>query len=78
MILYFFFTIFRAVRNRTVFPDSVYQDCVRSDNGTLQRKVAELCRTMLRGADTGVTDPVEVVIRAIMFHQQFRVRFLTV
>ncbi|XP_055309882.1 uncharacterized protein LOC129573411 [Sitodiplosis mosellana] len=66
-----------AVRDRTVFPESVYQDCVLSDNEDLQRKVADLCRAMLRGGDTGVADPADVVIRATMYHQQFRKNYTT-
>lgn len=56
-----------------MFHEDVYRDCAHSDNEMLQRKVADLCRTMLRGADTGVADPTDVVIRATMFHQRFRV-----
>lgn len=70
-----YFISFRTVRERSVFPDEVYGECVRSDNEQVQNLVGELCRVMVSGADTGIADPTDVVLRATMFHQMFRVNF---
>lgn len=63
----------RVTRERNVFGIHVFQYCVRSHNPNIQRLVAELCRVMLRGLKSNTANPVEVLIRATKFHQQFRV-----
>lgn len=63
----------RVVRAQTVFPNAVYQGCVLNDNQGVQRLIAELCRVSLRGPDSGIADPADVIIRATEFHQRFRV-----
>lgn len=67
--------IVSVVRERTVFPEGVYQDCVCSDNKKIQQLVAKLCRIALRDVGSITPNPADVVIRATLYHQRFRVSF---
>lgn len=63
----------RVVRNRNIFTEHELQHCVYSDNETVQKWSGELCRLMLRGTNTGVTKPSDVLIRATMLFMRFHV-----
>lgn len=64
----------RKVRG-VIFEIQVYQDCIRSENGKLQQLVANLTRLSLRHRNREIANPAEVLIRAVEYHQRFRVNF---
>lgn len=64
---------FSTVRNRRIFADEVYADCVLSDDETVRESCKMLCRLTFRGPNVDIAPPVELLLRAVRFHMKFRV-----
>lgn len=60
---------------RIEFDISVYQDCIRSDNISIRQLVAKLTSLTLRRSNSETANPADILIRAVEFHQHFRVSF---
>lgn len=64
---------FRVIRNRRLFKDEVYADCVLSDDKLVREVCRVLCKVTFRGPNVESAPPVELLLRAVRFHLKFRV-----
>lgn len=67
---------YSEVRERRLFENDVFADCVCSDDEILRQLVARLLKLAFRGPNNDVAQPAEVLRRAVQLHLQFRVSYL--
>lgn len=70
-----FSSVYSEVRERRLFENDVFTDCVRSDDENLRQLVARLLKLTFRGPNNDVAQPAEVLRRTVQLHLQFRVSY---